>query len=469
MCAFDRSKVKREAVIKSFRPVQREGSGKWSWSYLVHFLGWNSRHDEWVDENCIVSRATVPKEEDVEYYLLEAEKESNNLGTPTRKRSIDPDLFVSPNKRQRWCCHRCDTINGPDGVKCSHCNYGKDDEADDESEEEDNQESDEETTDVMPKSFTTRKSECAIEGCTKWVQSHCDGMCHTHYRESLEGMSSIASSGDSEDDADDEENRGFNGNLLCSVEGCEKYRQSGRGGMCCSHFSEAQKKSDNLKEKIVENEYEEDFEDDDDFVMEDAEASFGVMNDEASYVRCTKEKQCVIDGCSRWRHGWQNICLKHQCEAQVARTPTDADDNGEETEENEWTDSEDGGESPFNTLGTASDNTSVRSVCWQESGNKGRQGGSSNESRNDEFEVEDDGHVHVDEPAAGIEAVVPEDVVVKEFTTDDAEPGEATNDELMRAIPKPRSVGHEGASFQAVLELLKDSDDEEDDEDLFEQ
>ena len=463
MCAFDRSKVKREAIIKSFRPVQREGSGKWSWSYLVHFLGWNSRHDEWVDENCIESCTTEPEEEDLEDFL-EAEKESNNLDTPTRKRSIDPDLFVSPNKRQRWCCHRCDTINGPDGTKCSHCNYRKDDEADDESEDEDNQESDEETTDVVHKSFTTRKSECAVEGCTKWVQSHCDGMCHTHHRESLEGMSSTGSLGDSDDDADDEENRGFNGNLLCSVEGCEKYRQSGRGGMCCSHFSEAQNNPGNLKEKIADEEYEEDFENDDDFGTKNDEASFGMMNVEASSVHCTKEKQCVIDGCSRWRHGWQNICLKHQCEAQVVRT-TGTEDDGGETEENEWTDSEDGGESACNALGTASDNTPVRSVFWSESGNERRQG-NSNEWRSDEVEVEDDGHV--EEPAAGIEAVVPEDAVVKEATNDDAEPAEPTNDESMRAVPKPRSVGHEGASLQAVLELLKDSDDEEDDdEDLF--
>lgn len=415
-----------------------------------------------MDENCVKSRPTVPKEEDL-VEVLEAEQESNNLGTPTRKRCIDPDLFVSPNKRQRWCCHRCDTINGPDGTKCSHCNYGKDDDADDESEEEDNQEYDEETTDVVPKNFTTRKSECAVEGCTKWVQSHCDGMCHTHHRESLEGMFSISSLGDSEDDADDEENRGFNGNFLCSIEGCEKYRQSGRGGMCCSHYNEAQKKADNLKENIVDEEYEEDFEDDDFGIMND-EASFGMKNDEASNVHCTKEKQCIIDGCSRWRHGWQNICLKHQCEAQVARTFTDAEDDGGETEENEWTDSEDGGGSSCNTLGTVRDNTPVRSVFWSESGNDRRQG-SSNETRNDEVEVEDDGHV--EEPAAGIEAVVPEDAVVKEATTDDAEPAEATNDELKRAVPKPRSVGHEGASLQAVLELLKDSDDEEDDEDLF--
>ena len=412
MCAFDRSKVKREAVIKSFRPVQREGSGKWSWSYLVHFLGWNSRHDEWVDENCIKSLPTVPKEEGV-VDLFEAEQESNNLGTPSRKRSIDPDSFVSPNKRQRWCCHRCDTINGPDGTKCTHCNYGKDNEGGDESEGGDNLD-------------------------------------------------------DSDDDADDEENRGFNGNLLCSVEGCEKYRQSGRGRMCCSHYNEAQKKSDNL----VEKEYGEDFEDDDDdddFGTKNDEASFGfgMTNDAASYGRCTKEKQCIIDGCSRWRHGWHNICLKHQCEAQVARTPTDADDDGEKTEENEWTDSEDGEGSPCNTLGTASDNTPVRGVYWQESGNERLQG-NSNESRNDKSEVDLEGDGHVEEPAAGIEAVVPEDAVVKEEATiDDAEPAEVSNDELMRAVPKPHSVGHEGASLQAVLELLKDSDDEEDDDDLF--
>ena len=361
-----------------------------------------------MDENCIKSLPTGPKEEDVVEDLLEAEKESNNLGTPSRKRSIDPDSFVSPNKRQRWCCHRCDTINYPDGTKCSHCNYGKDNEGGDESEMEDNQVSDEKTTDmVVPKSFTTRKSECAIEGCTKWVQSHCDGMCHTHYRESREGISHIASLGDSDDDADDEEHRGFNGNLLCSVEGCEKYRQYGRGGMCCSHYSEAQKKSDNLKqEEIVEKEYEEDFEDVDDFGTKNDEASFGfgMTNDAASYGRCTKEKQCIIDGCSRWRHGWHNICLKHQCEAQVARTPTDADDDGEKTEENEWTDSEDGGGSPCNTLGTASDNTPVRGVYWQESGNERRQG-NSNESRNDKPEDKLEGDGHVEEPAAGIEAV----------------------------------------------------------------
>ena len=382
-------------------------------------------------EHYIEIRATGPEEEKVEE---ESEAgEEIDLGTPTRKRNIDPDLFISPNKRQRWCCHRCDTINGPDGTSCSHCNCEKDDEAESESEEEDNEESEVEMMDVLSESFTAaRKKKCAVEGC------------------------SVTSSDNGESDDDDEENRGSNGNYLCSAVDCDKYRQSGRGGMCCSHYSEAQNKSNDLKEKNVGSDSEEEFEDNE-------EVGFGLKNDEASYVRCPKEKQCIIDGCTRWRHGWQNICLKHQCEARIARTHG-TDDDGEETEENEWTDSEEGGSSP-NALGTVSDNTSIRSGCRSESGKECRRG-NNNESTNDEVEAEDVGMV--EEPAS-IETVVPDGATADEIAsnTTEAVAAKTTNDDSMRAVPKPRAVGHEGASFQAVLELLKDSDDEEDDEDLF--
>ena len=51
-----------EAVIKSFRPVRKEGSTDRHWSYFVHFLGWNANHDEWVDEENIKDSPGVDEE-----------------------------------------------------------------------------------------------------------------------------------------------------------------------------------------------------------------------------------------------------------------------------------------------------------------------------------------------------------------------------------------------------------------------
>ena len=67
MFALDRTKEESAAVIKSFRPVQREGRGDRPnhWSYLVHFQGWSSRHDEWVDEDDIsTTSASTCQDED---------------------------------------------------------------------------------------------------------------------------------------------------------------------------------------------------------------------------------------------------------------------------------------------------------------------------------------------------------------------------------------------------------------------
>ena len=446
MFAPDRTEVKREAVIKSFRPVQKQGSDEWSWSYLVHYVGWNSRHDEWVDAD------------DIERCSPGADEEETSKGqpsTPSRKRNIDPDLFVSPNKRQRWCCHRCDTVNGPDGTKCSHCNGDKDDEVEDESEAEDDDEPETEATEVAPTSCAPRKNECAIEGCGKWVQSHCNGMCFRHHQESLEREASNDDSSDSESNAgdiDDDENRGSNGSYLCSVEGCDKYRQSGRGGMCCSHYREAQNKPGSIEAKAGSKECEggED-EDRTGFGM-------GVENDEDLLAQA-EEKQCIVVGCTRWRFGWLDIC-KHHCEVQRAREATN-----------------DGGTTSSKALGTANSNASIRSD--QEVVDPSPNGNStqiSNEERSDETmeEVVVKENSGEEEPASGIEAIVPVGAAVEGAATTSnvanvSESTTMTNEgsgELAR-VPTP-STGREGASLQAVMALLKDSDDEdEDDDDLF--
>ena len=62
--ALDRTKEESTAVIKSFRPVQREGRGDRHWSYLVHFQCWSSRHDEWVDEDDISSTSASTCQDD---------------------------------------------------------------------------------------------------------------------------------------------------------------------------------------------------------------------------------------------------------------------------------------------------------------------------------------------------------------------------------------------------------------------
>ena len=223
--------------------MEKQGSDEWSWSYLVHYVGWNSSHDEWVDADKIERRSPGAGR---------GRTSKGQPGTPSRKRNIDPDLFVSPNKRQRWCCHRCDTVNGPDGTKCSHCNGDKDDEVEDESEAEDDNEPETEATEVAPTSCAPRNNECAIEGCCKWVQSNCNGMCIGHHRESLEREASTNDLSDSESnagDTDEYENKGSNGNHLCSVEGCGKYRRPGRGGTCCSHYRETQNKPGSIEAK----------------------------------------------------------------------------------------------------------------------------------------------------------------------------------------------------------------------------
>ena len=433
--APDRTEVKREAVIKSFRPVEKQGSDEWSWSYLVHYVGWNSSHDEWVDADEIERRSPGADR---------GRTSKGQPGTPSRKRKIDPDLFVSPNKRQKWCCYRCDTVNGPDGTKCSHCNGDKDDEVEDESEAEDDNEPETEATEVAPTSCAPRKNECAIEGCGKWVQSNCNGMCIGHHRESLEREASTDDSSDSESnagDADDEENKGSNGN---HVEGCDKYRQSGRGGMCCSHYREAQNKPGSIEAKTGSK----------------ARFGMGVENDEDLLARA-EEKQCIVVGCTRWRFGWLDIC-KHHCEIQRAREPTN-----------------DGGTSS-KALGTANSNTSIRS---DQKVTAPSPNGNSTQISDEERSDETMGGVVIkknsgeEDPAGGIEAIVPNGTAVEGATTTSnvanvsvsTRNSTMTNegsDEPVRVLTP--SIGREGASLQAVMALLKDSDDEgEDDDDLF--
>ena len=51
-CLHKRMLAVRERLSSSrFDLYKGKGGKKWSRSYLIHFVGWSSRHDEWLDEN----------------------------------------------------------------------------------------------------------------------------------------------------------------------------------------------------------------------------------------------------------------------------------------------------------------------------------------------------------------------------------------------------------------------------------
>lgn len=109
---------------------------------------------------------------------------------------------------------------------------------------------------------SNKSGRCAIEDCTKFKQSKCNGMCRAHYMESLknpqvqEGSSSEEEEEEEEDvemeDIEEEEeeeevkapsrSRSTSprpDSQKCNVDGCNKFKQSGCEGLCRAHYKES--------------------------------------------------------------------------------------------------------------------------------------------------------------------------------------------------------------------------------------
>mmetsp|Transcript_17933 Transcript_17933/g.39785 ORF Transcript_17933/g.39785 Transcript_17933/m.39785 type:complete len:871 (-) Transcript_17933:1298-3910(-) len=334
-----------EAVIHAFRPILKSGSepDDWSWSYLVHFIGWNNRHDEWLDEE-LLRKVTPTTAAWAEQVRKGAQKQassprpshSTNTSTPgtSRKREREAE---SPRKK-RWRCHRCDQQNDPDHNKCSEClcwKGGKTPRKD---------------LALTPSSKSSVKSSpstpgpttvCAVEGCNKYKQTHCDRMCRAHFRESQEGVESIK-----HDD-------GAPSRQECAVKGCNKYKRAYCDGMCNLHFREAQEQAEEPSQ-------------------DDSSTSSDDSATEWSCQLCTKQNSPDImrcSGCKGWRLCFVAGCTKRRqrnCDGMCAMHFKEAQEANE---------SSDGSESEFE-LGTDTDAASGSRRCHERveaSGPKGNE------------------------------------------------------------------------------------------------
>ena len=235
--------------------MEKQGSDEWSWSYLVHYVGWNSRHNDWIDEINIY-KVTPANKKWAEEIQAEVErrrqhessqpKPSSCSSTPTntpgssrkRKRRVN-DETSSAKREKKWQCDRCDLLNEPNRTRCSSCQGWKDGK--------------------LPRTPGTSESrcmKCSVDGCDKWKRSNADGMCRSHYSESLKQKESV---GDEDSVLSEESDDGWscplcqkqNGpkSLTCSdacggvrrclVLGCTEACQKDCDGMCTSHYQEA--------------------------------------------------------------------------------------------------------------------------------------------------------------------------------------------------------------------------------------
>ena len=106
---------------------------------------------------------------------------------------------------------------------------------------------------------------CSVEGCSKFKQSKCNGMCRAHYMESLQNPQAEGESSD-EGDVEMEESEEEDempakvparsrstspkpDSSKCNVEGCNKFKQSGCEGLCRSHYKESLEDDEETRER----------------------------------------------------------------------------------------------------------------------------------------------------------------------------------------------------------------------------
>lgn len=249
MYAVDCLGVPREATILSFRPVEKEGSNKWTWSYLVHFIGWNSRHDDWIDEINIHKATTANKkwaeqiQEEVERRGQRGSESNSSSRSSTPTPSSSHSSAGDSRKRERaaanskgnscqkegWQCDRCDEMNESNLIRCSGCSCWKngkmprrrgsrqdkeplrEKETDDDEDSVASDDSDDgwscpicdkqHVPDALTCSGTCRGvRRCYALGCVEACEKDCDGMCLSHYQEAMDASEAIyGKDGDNDD------------------------------------------------------------------------------------------------------------------------------------------------------------------------------------------------------------------------------------------------------------------------------
>ena len=116
-----------------------------------------------------------------------------------------------------------------------------------------------------PTDASKKSGGCSVEGCPKFKQSKCNGMCRAHYMESLQNPQAEEESSDEQDvemeDSEEEEEMPSKvparsrstsprpDSSKCNVEGCNKFKQSGCEGLCRSHYKESLEDDEETRER----------------------------------------------------------------------------------------------------------------------------------------------------------------------------------------------------------------------------
>lgn len=132
-----------------------------------------------------------------------------------------------------------------------------------------------------------------------------------------------------EDKSNEEEEEGPPMSSRCRVEGCNKYKRNANDGMCRSHFLESQEANeDEWREESSGKESSEEEE-------EDSDVSDDESSDEEDMLNWRQRKRltCAMEGCTRLRQFGQRgtLCKLHfleaQEEAENASSDNDSDDD----------------------------------------------------------------------------------------------------------------------------------------------
>ena len=94
------------------------GGGGGKWTYLVHFLGWNSRWDRWLEENEIMELTEEQKQKLAQQERKE--KEKKELERKRKKEKAEAEAEISRQKRRLQQQQRGDDSAGPSDLYSSN-------------------------------------------------------------------------------------------------------------------------------------------------------------------------------------------------------------------------------------------------------------------------------------------------------------------------------------------------------------
>jgi hypothetical protein len=222
--------------------VKKEGSDKWSWSYLVHFIGWNDRHNDWIDEINIYKATPANKKwaEDIQEEVERRRKRDSQskLSSRTSSPATAPSLSTTDDSRKRERATE-DAASNSKQKRRRKANLPEEGDVKD-----------------APHGPEYPSHKCIVDGCDRYKQRQCNRMCCTHYRESLREKETV---GDEDSVASDDSDDGWscpicdkqhgpdtltcsgacNGVRRCLSLGCTKACEKDCDGMCRSHYQEA--------------------------------------------------------------------------------------------------------------------------------------------------------------------------------------------------------------------------------------